>query len=411
MTMENFKREGMNKNYQQDLSILFIVPSDYNRLIEKGVEHLILERDEGGFFKEVFTVHPCASKTQILNLNETHQLIEFGPDYPLSFLKFKFGKAINYRLKFLLIIKALSRLIRREHINVIRATDPYWCGFYAWAVSKFTGIPFCISIHADYDKNYRLTGRKRGKPLLFKLLERFTLPRAHLVMPISEYLGRQVINQGATAERVRIIPHGINIEGFLNPKDIDLKRELKIPDDKKILCMVGRLSRQKYVYDALELAHRLVQRRQDFILTFVGDGEEKEKLQSISEEKNLSSMVRFVGFQPNEMVASILKQSYLSLCLLAGFALIESCASGIPAVCYDIEWHRELMENGETGFIVKEGDLDALTEAVVYLLDHPEKAKKMGVVARQLAVTKHDIFYTSEVKKDCYKELLHPKRN
>ena len=170
----------MKKDLKQEFSILFIVPSDYASLLEKGVASMILERDEGGFFKRVFNVHPFASKTQTLVLNETHQLIEFGPDYPFPFLNFKGGGIINYFLKPVPIIKALTDLIRRGHIDVIRATDPYWCGFYAWAVSKITGTPFCISIHADYETCYRLDGRKRGTPLLFRVFEKFLLPHGNL---------------------------------------------------------------------------------------------------------------------------------------------------------------------------------------------------------------------------------------
>lgn len=398
--------EIMNNHQKKALSILFIVPSDYTSLFEKGVASMILERDEGGFFKRVFSVHPYASKTQTLNLNETHQLIEFGPNYPFSFLNFKIFKFINYLLKPLPIVKALIRLIRREHIDVIRATDPFLCGFYAWAASKLTGIPFCISIHADYDKCYTLIGKKGGTHLLFKIFERFVLPRARLVMPISEYLGRLVTNHGVAYEKIRILPHGVNVEKFLHPNDFNLRSEFSIPEDKKILCMVGRLSREKYIYDALEVARRLAQSRDDFVLIFVGDGEERKGLKTLMEKEGLFQNVRIVGFQSNERVAGILSQSLLAFCLLAGFSLIEACVTGVSPVCYDIEWHTELIKNGENGFVVKEGDLDALTQAVCYLLDHQKEAGEMGARARELAMAKHDISYTSEVKRKCYRELL-----
>jgi glycosyltransferase involved in cell wall biosynthesis len=171
--------------------------------------------------------------------------------------------------------------------------------------------------------------------------------------------------------------------------------------------MVGRLSRQKYVYDALEVARRLAQRRDDFVLIFVGDGEERKGLEALVEKEGLFPKVRMVGFQSNERVAAILHQSYLAFCLLAGFSLIEACASGIPVVCYDIEWHKELIKNRETGFIIKEGDFDALTETVAYLLDHHEEAKRMGSKARELVVARHGMSHTSEIKRTCYRELLH----
>jgi glycosyltransferase involved in cell wall biosynthesis len=366
---------------------------------------MILERDEGGFFKRVFSVHPYASKTQTLNLNETHQLIEFGPNYPFSFLNFKIFEFINYLLKPLPSVKALIRLIRREHIDVIRATDPFLCGFYAWAASKLTGIPFCISIHADYDKRYSLNGKKRT-PLLFEMLERFVLPRTPLVMPIREHLIQKVVKRGANRIRIRVIPHGISVPEF-TPRDIkEIKNNFGISPMKKMISFIGRLARDNYVYDVIELTKRLSKIRDDFVVVLAGDGGERKNLETLVQEYHLSSAVMFTGFLSKDKVISLRRQSFLALCLMGGFSLIEACLAGCPVVSYDVEWHYELVKNGETGFLIGENDLDALTEAVAYLLDHPKEAGEMGARARELAMAKHDISYTSEVKRKCYRELL-----
>jgi len=396
-----------NSLRQKRLSILFIVPSDYSSLLAKGVVWMILDRDEGGFFKKVFSVHPHASKTQMLDLNEVHQLIEFGPDYPVSFLNFKFGKPINTLIKSALIIKVLTHLIKREHIDLIRATDPFWSGFFAWAISKLAGIPFCISIHADYDKCYRLDGRKRGIPLLLKIIEKFVLPRAQLVMPIREYLAQKLLNEGVNLERIRVIPHGVDIEMFQHEETDDIHKNFGFDSGKKLLSFVGRLSKENYVFDMIELIKRLSKLRNDFIILFVGDGPERGRMEKLVQEYNLSSLVMFTGFQPRGKVVSIRRRSSLALCLMGGLSLIEACAAGCPVISYNVEWHYELIINGETGFLITENDLDGLIEAVVYLLDHPEEAKRMGDKARDLATSKHEISQVSEIKKNCYKELLH----
>lgn len=397
----------MNNNLKQEkCSILFIVPSDYSSLQAKGVAPMILERDEGGFFKKVFNVHPYASQTQSLNLNETHRLIEFGRDYPFSFLNSNLGKKVNYLFKPLWIVKTLISLVKTEHIDMIRATDPFWCGFYAWMVGRLTGVPFCVSIHADYDKLYQLEGRKRGAPFLFKILEGFVLPRTQLVLPIREHLIPNMLKKGVTADKIRVIPHGVPVQDFSNVGMNNICEEFEISPGKKILSFVGRLTKENYVYDIIELARRLSKIPDDFIILIAGDGHERVGLETLVRKYSLTSMVIFTGFQPREKVYSIRRQSFLALCLMGGFSLIEACAAGCPTVSYNIEWHYELVKNGETGFLVNENDLDALTEAVRYLLDHPGEAKEMGERARQLAMVRHNILHTSEIKKNCYKELL-----
>jgi hypothetical protein len=169
----------MRKDHPKEgFSILFIVPTDYASLLEKGVDSMILERDEGGFFKRVISVHPYATKTQNISLNETHQLIEFGPDYPFSFLNFRGGGLLNYFFKPIPIIKKLSQLVKKEHINLIRATDPYWCGFVAWAVSSGrVSLSAFRSILIMTNFIVRLA-EKRGSPYYLNCLKNLSC-RAH----------------------------------------------------------------------------------------------------------------------------------------------------------------------------------------------------------------------------------------
>ena len=202
------------------------------------------------------------------------------PDYPLSFLTCKGGGIINYLLKPIPIIQSLAKLIRDQRISLIRATDPYWCGFYGWVASRLTGVPFCVSIHTDYDKYYRLTGHKRGTPLLFKILEGFVLPRAQRVMPIRESLVPHTVKRGVNPKNIRVIPHGVVIQDFLGSGDSDIHSFLPVPPDKKLLSFVGRVAEDNYVDDLVELARRLSKTRNDFVLAIVGEGPEAPKLKA-----------------------------------------------------------------------------------------------------------------------------------
>src|SRR4030042_5329897 len=336
----------------EEFSILFIGPSDYASLLEKGVASMILERDEGGFFKRVFTVHPYATKTQKMILRETHQLIEFGPEYPFSFLNFRGAGLLNYFLKPIPIIRKVSQLVRKEHISLIRATDPYWCGFYAWVLNKLTGVPFCISIHTDYENFYKKTGGKRGTLFLYKIFETFVLRRAHLVMPIREHLIPYLQKKGADPSKIRVIPHGVQIDEGPYPEDRKNLESFGISSGKKVISFVGRLAEDNYVYHIIKLAKRLSKIRDNFIVLLVGAGPEGHQLRKVVKEDNLSPFVRFTGFLPKGKIITIRRQSFLSLCLKGGFSLIESCWVGCPPIAYDIEWHYELVKNNETGFLI-----------------------------------------------------------
>jgi glycosyltransferase involved in cell wall biosynthesis len=238
------------------------------------------------------------------------------------------------------------------------------------------------------------------------MLERFVLPRTPLVMPIREYLIQGAVKRGADPTRIRVIPHGISIPEFTARDIKDIKDNLGIAPIKKMISFVGRLARDNYVFDVIELAKRLSKIRDDFVIVLAGDGGERKKLETLVHEYDLSSAVMFTGFLPKDKVISLRRQSLLALCLMGGFSLIEACMAGCPVIAYGVEWHYELVKNGETGFLISENDLEALTRSVIYLLDHPKEALQMGARGRELAMSGHDISHTSELKKNCYRELL-----
>ena len=389
---------------------LFIAPTDFERLRLKGTHTMIQERDESGFFDRIVTFHPMNGAWKTHRLNPTNTVYEFGQSFVPGPGAWKFFRLLQVPLHLLFILSAALYLARCGVFNLIRATDPYWTGLLAWAVSSMTGIPFCISIHSDYDKCLVLDP-ERGAPRvlrsrrLAKWLEHFVLRRAQNVMPISAYVAKSALTNGAHQDAIRLIPHGIDLELFSRPKTGD-QDKLGLPDDRLIISFVARFSKHKFVFDALELARRLHRNRDDFVMVMVGSGEEEGPVMDTVQSEGLGDCVRVLGFQPRDVVAAVRRNSAVSLCLLDGFSLIEACAAGRPVVAYDVEWHSELLEPGTTGFLVPEGDVEALTDRVNWVLDHPTEAARMGTEARRRAVQRHSLDTASQRRRSHYSEML-----
>jgi glycosyltransferase involved in cell wall biosynthesis len=91
---------------------------------------------------------------------------------------------------------------------------------------------------------------------------------------------------------------------------------------------------------------------------------------------------------------------------MGGFSLIEACAAASPVIAYDVEWHSELIRDGETGFLVAEHDVDRLTFVVSRLLDDPDLGVTLGMRAQELAVSRHGLAPTTAAKRNCYLEVL-----
>lgn len=392
--------------------ILFLVPSDYDSLNQKGVAQMILERDENGFFERVVTVHPITQKSQRIHLNDVHVLYEIGLDIIPGSKKYRILQYLQIPFHFVRVIWKVISLVKNEKISIIRATDAYYMGLFALIVSWLTKIPFCISIHADYDKRYQLNPKYSapkilGSRKLAKCLERCVLSKAKMVMPIRQSLAQKAIINGARPETIRVIPHGIDMTPFKKPQKTDIYGYFDIGRNLKILSFVGRLSMDNYVDDILVLAKRLSHIRNDFVIVMAGGGNEEDRLKkTVTEDNDLSKVVRLVGFQSHEICLDLRRASEISLCLMAGFSLIEACAAGRPVVAYDVEWHSELVKDNETGFLIKEHDIESMVRAASFLLNNQEEAVRMGRNAQKLVFEEHDIKKTSEIKRRYYKELL-----
>lgn len=392
--------------------LLISAASDYESAVAKGVVSMLTDFDERGFFERVLIAFPVCRTSREVRLS-THVVVrDIGMDWLPRLLQSRPLRLIGAPLHILRTVIILSGCVRRQNLHLVRATDPCFAGPMAWIVSRVTGRPFCVSIHADFEKRYELGGEATGLTVigsrkLARLIERLVMSHADMVLPIRESLRPYALALGARPDRVRIIPHGTDLEVFVRPTEVDISAQFNIPKQTSIISFAGRLAAENYVDDIVELARRLGGSRDDFVVLMAGRGPDESRLRAIVEtDQILKRVVRFVGFQPRHVVAAIRQASRISLCLMGGFSLIEACAAGSPVVAYDVEWHAELVREGLTGFLVAERDLDRLVDVVTKLLDDPTLAVGLGNAAKTLAVSHHSIEVTTIVKQQCYQELL-----
>ncbi len=390
---------------------LYIVPTDYQDLQRKGVAQMLQDRELESDFTRLITVHPWAQQNRTLEISSVHRLIEFR-EYVLPFCeKFKLLRYVHHLFHAIRVYWRIKLLLYKERIEFVRATDPVFSGLLAWAVTRFSGQPYGVSIHADYTKRFELDC-VRGAPTVLgsrgiaQGIEKFVLQQADAVLPIRPSLADQAIRNGISAEKIRIIPHGIHTEEFLRPALISVHQRFSLPEQRHLLSFVGRLSKENYLEDLLKLTEQLAEKRSDFLIVVAGEGPERAAFESAIQKKRLGLLIKTVGFQPREVVIALRQASAVSLCLMGGFSLIEACAVGRPVIAYDVEWHSELIQTGHSGWLLPEHHITALTQAVIDCLDHPEEATRQAQAAQQIVLERHDIRKTSLIKKQAYAELL-----
>lgn len=159
---------------------------------------------------------------------------------------------------------------------------------------------------------------------------------------------------------------------------------------KNVALAVGRLSPEKGFLRLLDIWHEVMNAGKPYMLYIVGDGEEKEILASRIKELRLEQSVRLLGALPNQKVRKLMQESkvYCMTSYTEGFPLVllESINNGLPQVAFDVRvGPRNLIVDGMSGYLVKDGDIREYSTKVLELFENAEKWKSMSTASRKQA--------------------------
>lgn len=217
------------------------------------------------------------------------------------------------------------------------------------------------------------------------LLER-TVPRTfagHPVVAVSPSTRDDLVRRGMDPSSIQVIPNGVDAD-TLTPGPAEERYA------EPTFLYLGRLKRYKGVDLILRALARLGDRTPAPRLLVAGTGDHAQALRSLAEELGVASRVEFLGFVPEERKLELFRRSWVHVLTSPkegwGIANVEAAACGTPTVASDAPGLRDSVVHGETGYLVPHGDVDALAETLVHILDEPELRARLGEQARALAV-------------------------
>jgi len=204
--------------------------------------------------------------------------------------------------------------------------------------------------------------------LALREIDRFISP--------SRYLADRFIANGLPADRMHVVPYGMDLRRF------DARGRRDGPAEFTI-GYIGQLIAHKGVDTLLRSVHAL---GDDTRLVIAGGGVQAQYLETLRHELGLEGQVRFAGLVDNRHIAKI--HTEVDVVVVpsvwpenAPVVITEAMASGIPVVASDIGGIPELVEHGVTGFLVPPRDVRALAERIDFLRRHPEERRRMGAQA------------------------------
>ena len=295
------------------------------------------------------------------------------PDYPL----------FHYQPYELALSSKLVDTVKTfgiELLHVHYAIPHAYAGYMAKQMLKDQGIdlPIVTTLHGT---DVTLV----GKHPFYKPAVTFSINHSDCVTSVSESLKQDTLNVFDVHKEIKVIPNFVDFSKH-QQHDEDCQRSLIARDDQKIITHISNFRKVKRIDDVIEVFYR-IQKEVNAILIMVGDGPERLKAMETCEKLGIESKVKFLG--KSNQVYQILCYSDLFVLPSAsesfGLAALEAMMMRVPVISTNVGGLPEVNIDGESGYLFDLGDVEAMAQKSIALLNNEQKLESMKDNALTLA--------------------------
>jgi glycosyltransferase involved in cell wall biosynthesis len=229
----------------------------------------------------------------------------------------------------------------------------------------------------------------------YNQLDRWSLRAARKVLTVSAPFRDELVSHGVRRDRIEIVHNAIRPEwgsrGGAPADTLALRNSLGIPAGRKVVLIVGRLSKEKDHITLIRALSRLQSRIGPHLL-IVGEGTNRSSIEQEIARLGLADHVTLTGHQPSaEPYYRIADLAVLSsLSEGSPNALLEAMAAGVPAVATAVGGIPEIVHDGESALLVQPSDLEGMSAAMARLLiDEPSLALQFAERSKTLVRERH----------------------
>jgi colanic acid/amylovoran biosynthesis glycosyltransferase len=325
--------------------------------------------------------------------------------------------SLNFALRVPVILlrsASIARELERRDIGHVHAHFATHPTLAALAAARLSGASFSVTVHA-HDIFVRQTGLRQK------------LSRARFVACISQFNRQFLLDRypDLSPQSLILVRCGVDPRKFAPASDAP--RPLPAPPPAaprtssgaptltRILC-VASLQEYKGVQVLLEACARLVDQVAQFECLLVGAGPLRPELEARAHALRLTDRVQFLGPQPEERVAELVRQATIfvapSIVARDGqmdgipVALMEALASGVPVVASDLSGIPELVRHEQTGLLVPPGNPEALALAIARLANDQALAERLATQGREHVRREFDLETNTALLADLFQDAL-----
>ncbi|MCX5895146.1 MAG: glycosyltransferase [Proteobacteria bacterium] len=240
------------------------------------------------------------------------------------------------------------------------------------------------------------------------LIDRLTAPFTDYYIAVSDAARNHTIKHtGIPPHKITTIYNGIDNTDICPGSSVS-RAQLPVPEDAKVIALIGRFHKQKGHLTLIEAVKMLLKELPACHVLFAGEGAEEVCIRTAVEEAGLSEHIHFLGVINN--VAHLLP--VIDIVVLPSLweglpnIVLEAMAVGLPVVASRIEGMDEVVLDGETGILFTPGDSQSLSKALRLLMHDEQMAKRMGATGRKHVKEKFQLQKTVQQTLHIYDTLL-----
>ncbi len=228
-----------------------------------------------------------------------------------------------------------------------------------------------------------------GRNPSFRSITAMTIENSDAVTAVSKFLKEETYREFSVKKEIDLIYNFIDPDRHA-PVCTNCVSPLNCPD-QFTLMHISNFRPVKRVTDVIRIFARFTEKK-NARLVMMGDGPDASTACRLAEDLGVRDQVEFVGVVNN--VIPFLEETNLLLLPSEtesfGLVALEAMASGVPVVASDVGGLSEVVEHGMTGFLAPVGDVAAMTEYALEILDDCSSCRKFARAARKRAVELFD---------------------
>jgi len=284
------------------------------------------------------------------------------------------------------VIPALKNVVSKRQPEII-VTNSVKSHFVMWRSRLWKKYPWVAFHHG-----YTTTDRKMR---LYNRFDRFSLPRADLVVTVCNAFARELTTVARLRpEKLRVQHNSIRAAPPAAVADVRAWQErLGISNDQQVILSIGRLSKEKAHAELIEALRLLCAANPDLNvkLLIVGDGAERDALKAAVQAQGIAERVAFAGqvkdVQPFYAMADVFVLPSHSEG--SPNVLLEAMAARVPVVATSVAGIPEIVENEKSALLVPVSDPAALAAAIKRALKNSDLTERLSEEAAAVLATNH----------------------